>query len=347
MKSNEDRNETSLCETKRPVEASRSACESSWPSASRSSSSGCSSPSSSRRSPPHALRQGDAQAPGRRPRPSAPPSPRRQSREKTLLDAVGSVAAGRGRRRQQRRRPASCRAIHFESGAMVKRGPGPRRARHQRRARAARLARRRAGTWRPSTRRRARAAGREATRSHQAQLDTDEAQLKTSSADVSALAAQIERKIVARAVRRAPRHPPGQPRAVPEPGHARSPSLEAIDAVSTSTSRCRSSSLGDVKVGHAACASSSTGSTAPALTGDDRRRRSRASTRATRAIKLRASVPQRRRDELRPGMFVNVAVVLPEQDERRDRSRRRRSCTPRTATRSSSSRTRRTRRASR
>ena len=221
------------------------------------------------------------------------------------------------------------------------RGPGAGRARLP--ASSGRSSRRSRRGWRLATAdRRAHArCSRRRGAVTKAQLDTDEAQLKTSSADVGG--ARRRRSSARSCARRSPgklgiRY--GQPRPVPEPGHA--DHRARVDRTRcTSTSRCRSSDLPDVPVGgdarvalpgeHAGCTDRWT-ARSPAIepTVDP-------ATRARQAARQRART---RRTKLRPGMFVNVSVVLPSRAQRSstvpadgDRAR-----AP-TATRSSSSRT--------
>lgn len=141
-----------------------------------------------------------------------------------------------------------------------------------------------------------------------AQLDTDESALKTSSADLGALRAQIDRKVV-----RAPFSGRLGIRQVNlgqylNPGTTLT-ELEAIDMVfvdfSLPQQRLQTVSVGmPVRVTVEGVAGLSAEGTIVAInpTVDA----------TTRAMKIRASVPNKD-EKLRPGMFAKVAVVLPEQ----------------------------------
>jgi membrane fusion protein (multidrug efflux system) len=141
-----------------------------------------------------------------------------------------------------------------------------------------------------------------------AQLDTDESALKTSSADLGALRAQIDRKVV-----RAPFSGRLGIRQVNlgqylNPGTTLT-ELEAIDMVfvdfSLPQQRLQTVSVGmPVRVTVEGVAGLSAEGTIVAInpTVDA----------TTRAMKIRASVPNKD-EKLRPGMFAKVSVVLPEQ----------------------------------
>jgi len=139
-----------------------------------------------------------------------------------------------------------------------------------------------------------------------AQVDSDEAQLKSSSADFGALKAQIERKTVRapfsgrlgiRTVNLGQYLQPGTPVTV----------LESLGSVYVDFSLPQQY-LGDIKVGtpvritldgagpRGAALDGAVGAVDPTIDA------------ATRAIKLRASVPNDK-EALRPGMFVDVEVV--------------------------------------
>jgi membrane fusion protein (multidrug efflux system) len=139
----------------------------------------------------------------------------------------------------------------------------------------------------------------------QAQLDGDEAQLKTATTDLSAIQAQIDRKIV-----RAPFAGRLGIRAV-NLGQYLSPGttitvLEAIDSVYVDFTLPQQR-LQDVKVGMPVRIT---------LEGKDRAVDGLVAAvdpevdSTTRSIKLRATVPNKE-EKLRPGMFANVTVVLP------------------------------------
>jgi membrane fusion protein (multidrug efflux system) len=139
------------------------------------------------------------------------------------------------------------------------------------------------------------------------QLDNDDAQLKTSSTDMNAIQAQIDRKVVRapfagrlgiRAVNLGQYLNPGTTLTV----------LEAIDSVYVDFTLPQQR-LGDVKVGmpvrvviEGADATPRDGVVAAIDPEIDS---------TTRSIKLRASVPNKQ-EKLRPGMFANVSVVLPQ-----------------------------------
>jgi membrane fusion protein, multidrug efflux system len=141
-----------------------------------------------------------------------------------------------------------------------------------------------------------------------AQLDTDESALKTSSADLGALKAQIERKLVRapfsgrlgiRQINLGQYLNPGTP--VTE--------LEATDMVfvdfSLPQQRLQTVSVGmPVRVSVEGIAGPSAEGTIAAINSTVDA--------TTRTLKLRATVPNKD-EKLRPGMFAKVAVVLPEQ----------------------------------
>jgi len=142
----------------------------------------------------------------------------------------------------------------------------------------------------------------------QAQLDNDESALKTSSADLKALRAQIDKKTV-----RAPFSGRLGIRQV-NVGQYLNPGttlteLEATDTVfvdfTLPQQQLETVSVGmkvEVKVEGLAGVSAEGAIVAINPTVDA----------TTRTLKLRASVPNKD-EKLRPGMFANVAVVLPEQ----------------------------------
>ncbi|MDP9036648.1 MAG: efflux RND transporter periplasmic adaptor subunit [Myxococcota bacterium] len=142
------------------------------------------------------------------------------------------------------------------------------------------------------------------------QLDSDEAQLKTASTDLTALQAQIDRKVV-----RAPFAGKLGIRAV-NLGQYLAPGttvtmLEAIETVYADF-ELPQQRLGDVRVGmpvrvtvDGADALAQDGVIAAVDPAIDS---------ATRTIRVRATVPNTK-ERLRPGMFVNVSVVLPKRDD--------------------------------
>jgi membrane fusion protein (multidrug efflux system) len=141
----------------------------------------------------------------------------------------------------------------------------------------------------------------------QSQLDGDEAQLKTATTDMGALQAQIDRKIVRapfagrlgiRAVNLGQYLNPGTTLTV----------LEAIDSVFVDFSLPQQR-LPDIKVGtpvriviDGADGLASDGTIVAVDPTVDS---------TTRSVKLRAGVPNKQ-EKLRPGMFANVSVVLPD-----------------------------------
>ena len=141
------------------------------------------------------------------------------------------------------------------------------------------------------------------------QLDTDEAQLKTASADVEALEAQIARKIV-----RAPFAGKLGLRLVNlgqylNPGTAITV-LESTEAVVVDFT-IPQQELARVPVGASTRIGLPGKQPATTLPGKITAAEPNADP-ATRAVKVRASVDDEHA-QLRPGMFVNVSVLLPEQ----------------------------------
>jgi len=140
----------------------------------------------------------------------------------------------------------------------------------------------------------------------QSQLDSDEATLKTARTDLAAIEAQIDRKTV-----RAPFGGRLGIRAV-NLGQYLNPGtmvtvLEAIDSVYVDF-ELPQQRLSDIKVGmpvrvtiEGAGSAGQDGTVAAVDPAIDA---------ATRTIKVRASVPNKQ-EKLRPGMFANVAVVMP------------------------------------
>jgi membrane fusion protein (multidrug efflux system) len=228
-----------------------------------------------------------------------------QSWEHTL-SAVGTVAGAKSVELSNDA-PGRVKRIHFESGAMVKKGQvlveldtSVERAQLASAESRRDLAR--------VTARRSRALVAESVIAV-AQLDNDEAQLKTSTAEIRALQAEIERKIV-----RAPFNGRLGIRAV-DVGQYLSAgttltTLEDIAAIFIDFTLPQQR-LGNVREGMPVRIMTAN-ALAPAAEGviaavdpkiDD----------TTRSIKLRASVPNQG-NKLHPGMFVNVSVVTPKRE---------------------------------
>jgi membrane fusion protein (multidrug efflux system) len=203
------------------------------------------------------------------------------------------------------RRPAWCTAIRFESGALVKAGQAlvELDSSVERAQLASAMARRELAQL---------SAGRSRQLAQQSvisrsQLDGDEAQLKTSRADLSALQAQIERKTV-----RAPFSGRLGIRAVNlgqyvNPGTTLT-TLESLEVVYVDFS-VPQQELADVAPQTPVRVSLSRELGTPfagVIAAVDP-----AVDVTTRSVKLRASIPNPK-EQLRPGMFVRVAVVLPQ-----------------------------------
>jgi membrane fusion protein (multidrug efflux system) len=238
----------------------------------------------------------------------------------SVMEAVGSVAAGRGVTISNEI-PGVVRTIRFDSGAKVRAGQvlveldsGVERAQL-----ASLRARQGLATTTATRTRRLQESGAYT----KAQLDNDEAQLKTVSADVQALQAQIERKMV-----RAPFSGKLGIRSVNlgqylNPGTAITV-LESTDAVYV-----------DFSIPQQQAARAPVGTAIRLVLPGTQPPQTLAGKivavdpnvdPVTRAVKLRASVDERAskdenakdgkdakdKDQLRPGMFVNVSVVLPE-----------------------------------
>lgn len=223
------------------------------------------------------------------------------------LSAVGSVVAERGVS-VSNDSPGVVKAIKFDSGDEVKKGQvlveldtGVERAQ------LASAAARRDLALQTANRTRKLAESQTVT---QAKVDTDEAQLKTAETELSALSAQIDRKVVRaaftgrlgiRQVNLGQYLPPGTSLTT----------LEALDSVFVDFSLPQQA-LHDLKVGLpvrvtvdgnlAAGESFQADGTIAALDPSIDP--------GTRTIKVRASVPNPGQ-KLRPGMFVNAGVVLP------------------------------------
>jgi membrane fusion protein (multidrug efflux system) len=222
-----------------------------------------------------------------------------------VIEAVGSVAAARGVTLSTES-PGVVRAIRFESGAKVKAGQVlVELDTSVERAQLESLDARR--DLAESNAARTRELAKEGAYT-KVQLDTDEAQLKTVSADVGALKAQIERKMVRapfagklgiRAVNLGQYVNPGTPVTV----------LESAESVFVDFT-IPQQDLARVPVG-SPVRIVLPGATPPrSLAGKIAAVDPSVDT-LTRSVKLRTSV-QDQKDELRPGMFVNVSVELPE-----------------------------------
>lgn len=224
-----------------------------------------------------------------------------------ILPAVGSVVAAKGVAVSSEA-PGVVTAIHFESGALVKAGQVlvELDSSVERAQLASAMARRELAQL---------SAGRSRQLAQQSvisrsQLDGDEAQLKTSRADLSALQAQIERKTV-----RAPFSGRLGIRAVNlgqylNPGTTLT-TLESLEVVYVDFS-VPQQELADVTPKTPVRVSLS-GESGPPFVGviaavDP------AVDVTTRSVKLRASIPNPK-EQLRPGMFVRVAVVLPQRQK--------------------------------
>jgi membrane fusion protein (multidrug efflux system) len=224
------------------------------------------------------------------------------------LSAVGSIAPARGVS-VSNDAPGIVSHIFFESGAVVKQGQIL--VELDTSVERAQLA---------SARARMDLAGLTVGRSRalvqtktiaQSALDSDEAQLKTATTDLGALQAQIDRKVV-----RAPFAGRLGIRAVNLGQYLNAGTtvtvLEAIDSVYVDFVLPQQR-LADVKVGMpvrvtiAGAEGTAQDGTIAAVDPEVDQ--------ATRAIKLRASVPNKD-ERLRPGMFANVSVVLPKRDDR-------------------------------
>ena len=247
----------------------------------------------------------------------------KQAAWESVLESVGSVEAGRGVTISTEV-PGVVHAIRFESGAKVR--PGQvlveLDASVERAQLSSLVARRELATSSAARTRRLEAGGA----STKAQLDTDEAQLKTVSADAQALEAQIQKKTI--------RAPFGGKLGIRQvnlgqylnPGTAITV-LESQDAVYIDFT-VPQQQLASVPVGTAVRITLP--GTQPPVTLDGKVAAVDPNVDpVTRAVKLRASVEGasgninakakagsnadtgKPSDLLRPGMFVNVSVVLP------------------------------------
>jgi membrane fusion protein (multidrug efflux system) len=230
----------------------------------------------------------------------------------SLLESVGSVAAGRGVTISNEV-PGVVRAIRFDSGAKVH--PGQVLVELDASVERAQLsslqARRELATTSATRTRRLEAGGA----STKAQVDNDEAQLKTVSADARALEAEIEKKTIRapfggklgiRSVNLGQYLNPGTPITV----------LESLDAVYIDFT-VPQQEVARVSVG-TAVRITLPGTQPPRTLSGKIAAVDPSVDPVTRAVKLRASVDQGQSEadkasanELRPGMFVNVSVVLP------------------------------------
>jgi membrane fusion protein, multidrug efflux system len=221
------------------------------------------------------------------------------------LSAVGSVTAARGVV-VSNDSPGTVSHIYFESGAQVRQGQTL--VDLDTSVERAQLASSRARVDLATlTVNRSRALVKSDTIS-QAQADSDESALKTSSTDANALAAQIDRKIV-----RAPFSGRLGIREINLGQYLNSGTritvLEAIDTVYVDFTLPQQR-LGDLKIGMPVRVSIEGTEGAPregAIAAIDP-----AVDSTTRTIKVRAAVPNKE-ETLRPGMFANVSVVLPDQ----------------------------------
>ena len=226
----------------------------------------------------------------------------------SVLEAVGSVATARGVTISNEI-PGVVHAIRFESGAKVRAGQvlveldaGVERAQ------LASLQARRDLATNTATRTRRLEAGGASTK---AQLDADEAQLKTVSADAQALEAQIQKKTL-----RAPFAGKLGIRSVNlgqylNPGTAITV-LESLEAVYIDFTMPQQE-VARVPVGTPVRIVLPGTQPPQTLAGQIAAIDPNVDP-VTRAVKLRASVrdDEKNGDKLRPGMFVNVSVVLPE-----------------------------------
>jgi membrane fusion protein (multidrug efflux system) len=223
----------------------------------------------------------------------------------STLSAVGTIAPVKGVSLSNDA-PGVVSAIHFDSGATVKQGDVlVELDSNVERAQLASVEARRELARLNVGRSRALVASDSIPK---AQLDTDESLVKSSQSDLVALQAQIARKIV-----RAPFSGKLGIRAI-NIGQYLAPgttitSLEALESVFVDFTlpqqnladvavgtKVRVTLEGDAGAGYDGVVSA----VDPAVDS------------ATRAIRVRASVPNAT-DKLRPGMFANVSVVLPEQ----------------------------------
>jgi membrane fusion protein (multidrug efflux system) len=227
----------------------------------------------------------------------------------SVLESVGSVAAGRGVTISNEI-PGVVRAIRFESGAKVRAGQVlvELDARVEKAQLASLRARQELATA-TATRTRKLESGGAATK---AQLEADESQMKTISADAEALKEQIAKKTI-----RAPFAGKLGIRSINlgqylNPGTAITV-LESLEAVYIDFT-VPQQEVARVPVGTAVRIGLPGTQPAETLAGKIAAVDPSIDP-VTRAVKLRASVQDDKatRDKLHPGMFVNVSVVLPEQ----------------------------------
>jgi membrane fusion protein, multidrug efflux system len=230
-------------------------------------------------------------------------APSQEQNWEGTLSAVGSIAAAKGVALSNDA-PGVVSRIFFESGAVVRQGQVL--VELDTSVERAQLA---------SAKARADLANLTVSRSRalvstntiaQSALDNDEAQLKTSTTDLGALQAQIDRKVVKapfagrlgiRAVNLGQYLNPGTTLAV----------LEAIDSVYVDFSLPQQR-LADIKVGTPVRVQLEDPKV-PALDGIIAAVDPEVDA-TTRMMKVRASVPNKA-EKLRPGMFANVTVVMP------------------------------------
>lgn len=229
----------------------------------------------------------------------------------SMLESVGSVAAGRGVTISNEI-PGVVRAIRFESGARVRAGQilVELDARVEKAQLASLRARHELATTTAARTKRLEAGGA-ATK---AQLEADESQMKTVAADAEALEAQIAKKTIRapfagklgiRSINLGQYLNPGTPITVLE-------SQEAVYVDFTVPQQ----EVARVPVGTAVRIGLPANTTEPPLPGKIAAVDPNIDP-VTRSVKLRASVADETavRDKLHPGMFVNVSVVLPQQSK--------------------------------
>ena len=223
----------------------------------------------------------------------------------SAIESVGTVAAARGVTISNES-PGVVRAIRFESGAKVRAGQilVELDASVERAQLASLNARQELASKNAARTRNLTESGAYTT----AQLESDDAQLKTVSADVAALKAQIERKMVRapfagklgiRSVNLGQYLNPGTPITMLE-------SQEAVFVDFTIPQQ----ELARVPVG-AAAHIVLPGTQPPQVLNGKIAATEPNIDAVTRSVKLRASV-QDEKAQLRPGMFVNVSVMLPD-----------------------------------
>jgi membrane fusion protein (multidrug efflux system) len=222
------------------------------------------------------------------------------------LSAVGSIAPVKGVD-VSNDAPGVVWRINFESGAVVRQGQPL--VELDSRVERAQLASARARRDLAETQAKRSRALVQSNSIAQSQLDADESALKTAAADVSGLEAQIDRKMVRapfagrlgiRAVNLGQYLNPGTTLTV----------LEQIDSVFVDFTLPQQQ-LASLKVGTPVRATVE-GTDATAYDGTIAAIDPTIDA-TTRTIKVRASLPNQQ-EKLRPGMFVNVSVVLPKAD---------------------------------